>query len=71
MAYTDELASVKLGETDYSKTRPNGKHSANTENVKRYIDFAAAHGFDAVLVEGWNQDGKTGSARARIMCSTS
>ena len=54
-AYTDELASVKLGETDYSKTRPNGKHSANTENVKRYIDFAAAHGFDAVLVEGWNQ----------------
>lgn len=54
-AYTDELGSVKLGETDYSKTRPNGKHSANTENVKRYIDFAAAHGFDAVLVEGWNQ----------------
>ena len=54
-AYTDELASVKLGETDYSKTRPNGKHSANTENVKRYIDFAAAHGFDAVLVGGWNQ----------------
>lgn len=54
-AYTDELASVKLGETDYSKTRPNGKHSANTENVKRYIDFAAAHRFDAVLVEGWNQ----------------
>ena len=54
-AYTDELASVKLGETDYSKTRPNGKHSANTENVKRYIGFAAAHGFDAVLVEGWNQ----------------
>ena len=54
-AYTDELASVKLGETDYSKTRPNGKHSADTENVKRYIDFAAAHGFDAVLVEGWNQ----------------
>ena len=54
-AYTDELASVKLGETDYSKTKPNGKHSANTANVKRYIDFAAAHGFDAVLVEGWNQ----------------
>ena len=49
-AYTDELTSVKLGETDYSKTKPNGKHSANTANVKRYIDFAAAHGFDAVLV---------------------
>ena len=54
-AYTDELSSVKLGETDYSKTKPNGKHSANTANVKRYIDFAAANGFDAVLVEGWNQ----------------
>ena len=54
-AYTDELPSVKLGITDYTKTKPNGKHSANTENVKRYIDFAAAHGFDAVLVEGWNE----------------
>lgn len=54
-AYTDEVASVKLGETDYAKTKPNGKHSANTENVKRYIDFAAQHGFDQVLVEGWNQ----------------
>ena len=40
-AYTDDLSSVKLGETDYSKTRPNGRHSANTANVKRYIDFAA------------------------------
>jgi alpha-glucosidase len=54
-AYTDELASVKLGETDYTKTKPNGKHSANTANVKRYIDFAAEHGFDQVLVEGWNE----------------
>ncbi len=54
-AYTDELPSVRLGVTDYTKTRPNGRHSANTENVKRYIDFAAEHGFDAVLVEGWNQ----------------
>lgn len=54
-AYTDELNSVKLGETDYSKTTPNGKHSANTEKVKRYIDFAAEHGFDQVLVEGWNE----------------
>ena len=54
-AYTDEVASVKLGETDYTKTKPNGKHSANTANVKRYIDFAAKHGFDAVLVEGWNE----------------
>ena len=54
-AYTDEVPSVKLGTTDYSKTKPNGKHSANTENVKRYIDFAAENGFDAVLVEGWNE----------------
>lgn len=54
-AYTDEVASVKLGETDYTKTKPNGKHSANTANVKRYIDFAAEHGFDQVLVEGWNE----------------
>lgn len=54
-AYTDELASVKLGETDYSKTKPNGKHAANTEHVKEYIDFAAEHGFDGVLVEGWNE----------------
>lgn len=54
-AYTDDLPSVKLGKTDYSKTKPNGRHGANNENVKRYIDFAAAHGFDQVLVEGWNE----------------
>lgn len=54
-AYTDELPSVKLGETDYTKTKPNGRHSANTANVKRYIDFAAQHGFSQVLVEGWNE----------------
>ncbi len=54
-AYTDDLPSVQLGTTDYSKTKPNGKHGANTANVKRYIDFAAKHGFDAVLVEGWNE----------------
>ena len=54
-AYTDDLPSVKLGETDYSKTKPNGRDGANNENVKRYIDFAAAHGFDQVLVEGWNE----------------
>ena len=53
--YTDDLPSIKLGETDYSKTKPNGKHAANTENVKRYIDFASKHGFDALLVEGWNE----------------
>ena len=53
-AYTDDVYSVQLGVTDYSKTKPNGKHGANTAHVKEYIDFAAEHGFDAVLVEGWN-----------------
>ncbi len=52
--YTN-LPGVKLGETDYSKTIPNDTHSANNTKVKRYIDFAAEHGFDAVLVEGWNE----------------
>ncbi|WP_296146526.1 glycoside hydrolase family 97 protein [uncultured Flavobacterium sp.] len=51
----NDLTSVKLGELDYSKTKPNGKHAANTAHVKEYIDFAAKHGFDAVLVEGWNE----------------
>lgn len=54
-SYTNDFTSVKLGQTDYSKAKPSGHHSANTENVKRYIDFAAKHGFDAVLVEGWNE----------------
>jgi len=53
-SYTN-LPSVKLGETDYSKTKPNGTHAANTKHVKDYIDFAAENGFDAVLVEGWNE----------------
>lgn len=53
-AYTWDYPSVKLGETDYSKAKPNGQHPANTQNVKKYIDFAATHGFDQVLVEGWN-----------------
>lgn len=54
-AYTDAVSSVKLGETDYSKLPASPKHSANTANVKRYIDFAAKNGLDAVLVEGWNE----------------
>lgn len=53
-SYTYDLPSVHLGETDYSKVKPHGKHGATTANVKRYIDFAAKHGFDGVLVEGWN-----------------
>ena len=53
-SYTNDLPSVKIGETDYSKVKPHGNHPANTVNVKRYIDFAAQHGFSQVLVEGWN-----------------
>ena len=54
-SYTNDLPSVHLGQTDYSKCKPNGTHSANTENVTRYIDFAAENGLDEVLVEGWNE----------------
>lgn len=54
-AYTDDFPSVKIGETDYAKARPNGRHAANTANVKRYIDFAVANGFQGLLVEGWNE----------------
>ncbi|UKM64354.2 glycoside hydrolase family 97 protein [Flavobacteriaceae bacterium GSB9] len=54
-AYTDELPAVQLGVTDYSEIEPNGKHAANTAQVKQYIDFASKHGFDALLVEGWNE----------------
>ena len=53
-AYTSQFPSVKLGITDYAKAKPSGRHSANNENVRRYIDFAAQHGFNGVLVEGWN-----------------
>lgn len=53
-AYTSQFPSVKLGLTDYAKAKPSGRHSANNENVRRYIDFAAQHGFGGVLVEGWN-----------------
>lgn len=53
-SYTNDFPSIQLGVTDYSKAKPNGTHGANTAHVKEYIDFAAANGFDAVLVEGWN-----------------
>ncbi len=52
-SYTD-LESVQLGVTDFTHAKPSGKHGATTQHVKEYIDFAAKHGFDAVLVEGWN-----------------
>ena len=54
-SYTDELLAMRFGENDYTKIKPNGRHAANNENVKRYIDFAAEHGMDQVLVEGWNE----------------
>ncbi|MFY9464733.1 MAG: glycoside hydrolase family 97 protein [Sediminibacterium sp.] len=53
-SYTDEFPSVQLGVTNYAMAKPNGTHGATTANVKKYIDFAAKHGFDGVLVEGWN-----------------
>ena len=53
-AYTNDLPTIKLDEVDYTKVKPNGTHAANNEKVRRYIDFAAQHGFDQVLVEGWN-----------------
>lgn len=53
-SYTNELTSVHLGVDDFTKVKPHGRHGATTENVKRHIDFAAKHGFDGVLVEGWN-----------------
>ena len=52
--YTNDFPSVKLGETDFEHATPNGTHGANNTNVRRYIDFAAANGFDALLIEGWN-----------------
>ena len=53
-SYTFDLPSVKLDQLDYSQVKPHGQHPANNENVRRYIDFAAKHGFDQILVEGWN-----------------
>ena len=52
-AYTNATA-VNLDSINYAAMEPNGIHSANNENVKRYIDFASKHGFDELLVEGWN-----------------
>ena len=53
-SYTDDLPSVMLDRVDYTQLKPHGNHPANNRNVKKYIDFAAEHGFDQVLVEGWN-----------------
>ena len=54
-SYTYDYPSVQLGVTDYAASKPHGRHGANNENVRRYIDFAAENGFDAILVEGWNE----------------
>ena len=54
-SYTNDYPSVQLGKTDYSHSTPHGKHGANNDNVRRYIDFAADNGFDALLIEGWNE----------------
>ncbi len=54
-SYTSDYPSVQLGVTDYSKAKPHGRHGANNENVRKYIDFAADNGFDAILIEGWNE----------------
>lgn len=53
-SYTNDLPSIHLDDVDYTKLKPNGTHSANNENVKKYIDFASKHGFDQLLIEGWN-----------------
>ncbi len=52
--YTNDFRSVQLGVTDYAHAQPSDWHGANNANVRRYIDFAAANGFDAILIEGWN-----------------
>ena len=54
-SYTNDLSAIKLGQINYNETSPSPTHAANNENVKRYIDFAATHGFDGILVEGWNE----------------
>ena len=54
-SYTWDVPSVQLGVTDYKTVKPHGQHGANNENVRRYIDFAAENGFDALLIEGWNE----------------
>ena len=53
-SYTSDYPSVQLGKTDYAASKPHGRHGANNDNVRRYIDFAAENGFDALLIEGWN-----------------
>ena len=53
-SYTSDAPTIDLDHFDYASSTPHGFHGATNENVRRYIDFAAENGFDAVLVEGWN-----------------
>ncbi|MGZ5254969.1 MAG: glycoside hydrolase family 97 protein, partial [Flavitalea sp.] len=53
-SYTNDFPAVRLGVDDFKTAKPNGTHGATNENVRKYIDFASKHGFDALLVEGWN-----------------
>lgn len=64
--HTDDLPSVRLGVTDYTKTKPNGRHGATNEEVRKYIDFAAANGLDQVLVEGWNEGWEDWSGKSKF-----
>jgi len=66
-----DAGNIKLAETDWASLKPNGKHGATTANTKRYIDFAAQHGFDGVLVEGWNVGWEIGSVTGKKKCLTS
>jgi hypothetical protein len=53
---TWDYAGSQNATTDFgTKLASSGRHGATTANTKRYIDFAAKHGFDGVLVEGWNE----------------
>lgn len=52
--YTEDSQAINLKTFDYEKAKPSPKHAANNTNVKAYIDFASDHGFDGLLVEGWN-----------------
>ena len=53
-SYTWDLNSTHIDTDDLTKVKPHGRHGATTANVKKYIDYASANGFDGVLVEGWN-----------------
>lgn len=50
-----DYAGTQDGTYEREGLKPSGKHGATTARTKQYIDFAARHGFDGVLVEGWNE----------------